>query len=98
MPVLAGSQYGASNPPESLPAHISGVAVLTQTGGCHGGRVRFEVWAPTAIEVLDSNCSVCSKTGFVHPFSQSAGSNRAMCRARIPTATASTHVAAIVAR
>jgi hypothetical protein len=35
-------------------------------GGCHCGRVRFEIEAPAAIEAKDCNCSICSKTGFLH--------------------------------
>lgn len=38
----------------------------THTGGCHCGRVRFEVTAPARIEVLDCDCSICSKAGFLH--------------------------------
>ncbi len=38
----------------------------THTGGCHCGRVRFEVVAPAKIEVADCNCSICSKYGFLH--------------------------------
>jgi hypothetical protein len=37
-------------------------------GGCHCGRVRFEIEAPAAIEAKDCNCSICSKTGFLHLF------------------------------
>ena len=40
--------------------------MITHTGGCHCGRVRFEVQAPAELEVLDCNCSICSKTGFLH--------------------------------
>lgn len=47
-------------------AGISGVAVITHTGGCHCGGVRFEVQAPAEIEVLDCNCSICTKTGYLH--------------------------------
>ena len=36
------------------------------TGGCHCGRVRFEVEAPAAIEALECNCSICAKSGFLH--------------------------------
>ena len=36
------------------------------TGGCHCGRVRFEVLAPAKIEVSDCNCSICSKAGYLH--------------------------------
>ena len=38
----------------------------THTGGCHCGRVRFEVIAPAAIEVDECDCSICSKVGFLH--------------------------------
>jgi hypothetical protein len=35
-------------------------------GGCHCGAVRFEAEVPDAVELLDCNCSVCTKTGFLH--------------------------------
>jgi hypothetical protein len=35
-------------------------------GGCHCGAVRFEVQAPDVIEVEDCNCSMCSRTGYLH--------------------------------
>lgn len=35
-------------------------------GGCHCGRVRYEVLAPRVLEVLDCNCSICLKTGLWH--------------------------------
>lgn len=35
-------------------------------GGCHCGRVRFEVDAPARLQVLDCNCSICRMTGFLH--------------------------------
>lgn len=41
-------------------------AHVTHRGGCHCRRVRFEVDAPAAIEVLDCNCSMCRMTGFLH--------------------------------
>ena len=37
----------------------------THRGGCHCGRVRFEVTADIA-EVTDCNCSICTKKGFLH--------------------------------
>lgn len=40
--------------------------LLTRTGGCHCGRVRFEVDAPRAIEALDCNCTICRKSGYLH--------------------------------
>ncbi|MCL4799463.1 MAG: GFA family protein [Burkholderiales bacterium] len=42
------------------------VALITHTGGCHCGRVRFEVVAPAKLEVLECNCSICSKAGYLH--------------------------------
>jgi hypothetical protein len=43
------------------------MAMVKHTGGCHCGRVRFEVLAPAEIEVMDCNCSICSKLGgFLH--------------------------------
>jgi hypothetical protein len=35
-------------------------------GGCHCGAVTFEVLAPSEVVIEDCNCSVCSKTGFLH--------------------------------
>ena len=35
-------------------------------GGCHCGRVRFEVEAPAALEVQECNCSICGKSGYLH--------------------------------
>ena len=40
--------------------------MITHKGGCHCGRVRFEVVAPATLEVSDCNCSICSKSGYLH--------------------------------
>jgi centromere protein V len=40
--------------------------LVTHSGGCHCGRVRFEVTAPKDLQVSDCNCSICSKSGFLH--------------------------------
>jgi hypothetical protein len=37
----------------------------TYEGGCHCGRVRFQVTA-TLDEVSDCNCSICTKKGIAH--------------------------------
>ena len=42
--------------------------MTTHRGGCHCGRVRFEVEAPADIEATDCNCSICSRSGFLHLF------------------------------
>ncbi|HEX2595115.1 MAG TPA: GFA family protein [Luteimonas sp.] len=39
---------------------------VTHRGGCHCGRVRFEVDAPADIAALDCTCSICRMTGFLH--------------------------------
>jgi hypothetical protein len=36
------------------------------TGGCHCGAVRFAAEVPDAVELLDCNCSICARTGFLH--------------------------------
>ncbi len=40
--------------------------IITHTGGCHCGRVRFEVMAPAKLSVGECNCSICSKSGYLH--------------------------------
>ena len=40
--------------------------MITHRGGCHCGRVRFEVTAPASVQVSDCNCSMCSKFGYQH--------------------------------
>ena len=40
--------------------------LLIHSGGCHCGRVRFEVEAPAELDVSECNCSMCGKSGFLH--------------------------------
>lgn len=35
-------------------------------GGCHCGAVAYELEAPEHVVVQDCNCSICSKSGFLH--------------------------------
>ncbi|MFQ5608920.1 MAG: GFA family protein [Woeseiaceae bacterium] len=42
--------------------------MATHKGGCHCGRVRFEVDAPSDIEATACNCSICDMSGFLHLF------------------------------
>lgn len=35
-------------------------------GSCHCGAVQFEVEAPKVLQVDECNCSICSKSGFLH--------------------------------
>ena len=41
-------------------------SIIRHAGGCHCGRVRFEIQAPASIDVLDCNCSICAKSGYLH--------------------------------
>lgn len=43
-----------------------GESLINHSGACHCGRVRFEVEAPADIHALECNCSICSKSGFLH--------------------------------
>lgn len=40
--------------------------MITHYGGCHCGRVRYEVRAPAQIEVTRCNCSICRMSGYLH--------------------------------
>jgi len=35
-------------------------------GGCHCGAVSFKVCAPDEVLLIDCNCSMCAKTGYLH--------------------------------
>ena len=35
-------------------------------GSCHCEAVKFLVEAPSSVEVEDCNCSICSKSGYLH--------------------------------
>jgi len=47
-------------------AAVTGAARVRHAGGCHCGRVRFEVDAPADLELLACNCSICSRSAFLH--------------------------------
>jgi len=40
--------------------------MIVHCGGCHCGKVRFEVDAPADLEVTECNCSICRKSGYLH--------------------------------
>ncbi len=40
--------------------------MIRHAGGCHCGRVRFEVMAPAQLELSECNCSICAKSGYLH--------------------------------
>jgi len=39
---------------------------IKHKGSCHCGAVVFEVEAPEHLHVLECNCSICSKSGYLH--------------------------------
>ena len=39
---------------------------MIYTGGCHCGAAKFEVEAEKKVICQDCNCSVCSKSGYLH--------------------------------
>jgi hypothetical protein len=41
-------------------------SLVLHRGGCHCGRVRFEVSAPAQLAVSDCNCSICAAYAFLH--------------------------------
>jgi len=45
---------------------MSGRPAVLHRGGCHCGRVRYEVSAPADLELLDCNCSMCRRSGYLH--------------------------------
>ncbi len=40
--------------------------MTTYSGGCHCGKIRFEVDATDEIAVSDCNCSICRMSGYLH--------------------------------
>lgn len=50
--------------PESDPGKPEQSQILK--GSCHCKAVTFEIEAPTDLNVVDCNCSICQKSGFLH--------------------------------
>ena len=40
--------------------------MYTCSGGCHCGRVKFEIEISDEVTVLRCNCSICRKSGYLH--------------------------------
>lgn len=62
-------------------------------GGCHCGAVQFEVEAPERLECGDCNCSICSKSGFLHLIVPKSRFRLLQGEASLATYTFNTHVA-----
>lgn len=50
----------------SGPAGAGDAPLVVHRGGCHCGRVRFELDAPADLDVEDCNCSICSLFAYLH--------------------------------
>jgi centromere protein V len=48
------------------PAGLSAGPAVRHAGSCHCGRVRFEVTAPADLDILECNCSMCSRSAYLH--------------------------------
>lgn len=48
-------------------------APQTHTGGCHCGKVRYEVKVDLTSPLIACNCSICGKTGTVLAFTPAEG-------------------------
>ncbi|MAJ69172.1 MAG: GFA family protein [Alteromonadaceae bacterium TMED7] len=40
--------------------------MVEHAGSCHCGAIKFAVSAPTDLKVNECNCSICSKSGYLH--------------------------------
>lgn len=67
--------------------------MVTHLGGCHCGRVRFEVTAPARLAVSECNCSICAKSGYLHLIVNTADFTLISGRADLTTYTFNTGVA-----
>jgi hypothetical protein len=47
-------------------AGVSAGAPVWHAGSCHCGRVRIEALAPPDLELLECNCSMCSRSAYLH--------------------------------
>ncbi len=67
--------------------------MVTHTGGCHCGRVRFELRAPARLEVAECNCSICAKFAYLHLIVPPDRFSLVSGRGALITYTFNTHVA-----
>ncbi len=47
-------------------ADLTPAVALWHAGSCHCGRVRLEVLAPADLDLLECNCSMCARSGYLH--------------------------------
>jgi hypothetical protein len=66
---------------------------VTYSGSCHCGAVAFEVDAPSPLVVQRCNCSICTKSGFLHLIVPASGFRLLRGDADLVTYTFNTGVA-----
>ena len=66
---------------------------ITHAGGCHCGAVRFEFRAPARVRVQRCNCSMCSRSGYLHLIVPGADFSLLQGAARLTRYTFNTGVA-----
>jgi hypothetical protein len=47
-------------------AGVNAGELVWHAGSCHCGRVRIEALAPPDLELLECNCSMCSRSAYLH--------------------------------
>ena len=67
--------------------------MTTHSGGCHCGRVRFEIEAPAELDVTRCNCSICRMSGHLHLFVSQANFRLLSGEGELQTYTFNTGVA-----
>lgn len=67
--------------------------MTVHTGGCHCGRVRFEVTAPADLELHECNCSICRMGGYLHLIVPASGFRLVRGEADLATYTFNSGVA-----
>jgi hypothetical protein len=66
---------------------------VVHRGSCHCGAVQIEVTAPRSFVAYDCNCSMCTRTGFVHLIVPASALRVVSGRERLSNYTFGTHTA-----
>ena len=72
---------------------MTDTSLITHTGGCHCGAVRFEFDAPAQVTVHECNCSICTMNGYLHVIVPAARFRLLTYKSAISTYTFNTGVA-----
>ncbi len=53
------------SPDREIPTRVEREGIW-HDGGCHCGAVRYQVFLPDEVKVTECNCSICSRSGYLH--------------------------------